>query len=136
VSDGDLVHDVGHAGRDLCCGFISVFFGERGVPGEVEEGDRGQLPRLTRRDATLVHEALGQRDEVVHEDSLAVSGLEPRSDAADEIRVLAALFVDEGVLLLVRQRRRADGLPDSPVEELDAGRDKPLDAAAVETSEA
>src|SRR5215218_436318 len=106
------------------------------VPRKVEEGDGGRLPLRRRADPTLLQPALGEAREVFADAVLPVALLEYRNHPRDELGVRRGALVDELVLLLVREVEGCRPLPDGPVEELKAGRDEPLDAAAVETGEA
>jgi hypothetical protein len=105
---------------------------ERRVAGEVEEGDRGRLLRLPRRDAPLLHEALGHGHDELEDRVLAVAALEPRDERAGELREPRRPLVRDPVLLVVREVGRHDALEHGTVEELQPGGDEPLRPATVE----
>ena len=130
------MHDAGEIGGERCRGLVAALFGERRVAREVEEGDRGRLLGLLRGDPPLLHELLGDPDEVLEHGALSVPPLEPRDEALDELGVRARALVDERVLLLVGEVEVRHLLPHEKVEELEPGADEPLDRPAVEPREA
>lgn len=106
-------------------GLISSVFGQRRVPGEVEERNRGRLPLLRRRDSSFLHEAFRDADDVLEHGVLPVPRLEPRHEGSDELGVPGRLLVDDGVPLLVRELEVPDPLADREIEKLETGRDQP-----------
>src|ERR671919_835551 len=131
-----LLHDASEGCGQLGRGLISPLFRERRVAREVQEGDRGRLSLLPRCDPSLLHEALGDADDVLEDGVLPVPSLEPGNDVPHELRETRRLLVDEAVFLLVREVEGRDPLANRSVEELEPGADESLHAAAVQPGEA
>jgi hypothetical protein len=91
---------------------------------------------MQRHDPALVHEPLGDGDEVLEHRVLAVASLQPGHHARHELRVRPGACVDELVLLVVREALdRLDVFADGAVEEREPRRDEPLQRPSVEPRE-
>src|SRR5919109_4858366 len=131
-----LLHEAREVRRKLGRGLVALLLRERRVTGEIQERNRGRPPRLRGHEPSLLHELLGHADQVLEDGALTVTPLEPRDDAADELREAGRTLVHEPVTLLVRDCEGRDPLANGAVEELQPRDDQSLHGAAVEPREA